>query len=49
MMSSDVAGRARAVGVLVNSGVPLATAMALVGWQGVTLPKQAAQGEEQDA
>ena len=31
LMSADVAGRARAVGSLVQSGVPLNTAMALVG------------------
>ena len=46
MMSSDVAGRARAVGVLVNSGVPLATAMQLVGWEGVSLPKAQPVKEE---
>ncbi len=46
MMSSDVAGRARAVGVLVNSGVPLATAMQLVGWEGVSLPKAQPAKEE---
>jgi hypothetical protein len=32
MMSADVAGRARAVGVLTGAGVPLERAMALVGW-----------------
>lgn len=32
MMAADVAGRARAVGVLVQAGVPLAEAMQLVGW-----------------
>lgn len=38
LMSADVAGRARAVSSLVQSGVPLATAMALSGWDNVTLP-----------
>ena len=33
MMSADVAGRARAVGVLVAAGVPLDKAMRLVGWE----------------
>ncbi|QDI74682.1 MULTISPECIES: phage portal protein [Leisingera] len=32
MMSADVAGRARAVGTLVKSGVPVDKAMSLVGW-----------------
>ena len=32
MMSADVAGRARAVGVLTGAGVPLERAMELVGW-----------------
>jgi len=32
MMSADVAGRARAVGVLTGAGVPLDKAMRLVGW-----------------
>jgi len=32
MMSADVAGRARAVGVLVGAGVPLEKAMTLAGW-----------------
>ncbi|MBN8630716.1 MAG: hypothetical protein J0L76_07665 [Rhodobacterales bacterium] len=32
MMSADVAGRARAVGVLVGAGVPLADAMKYAGW-----------------
>ncbi|WHZ37503.1 hypothetical protein [Sagittula sp. MA-2] len=32
MMSADVAGRARAVGVLTGAGVPLDRAMRLVGW-----------------
>lgn len=32
MMSADVAGRARAVGVLVTAGVPLERAMRLAGW-----------------
>lgn len=43
LMSADVAGRARAVGSLVQSGVPLATAMALVGWDNVTLPDGASK------
>jgi len=33
MMSADVAGRARAVGVLTGAGVPLDKAMKLVGWE----------------
>ena len=37
MMSADVAGRARAVSTLTGSGVPLQTAMALVGWHDVSL------------
>ncbi|MBY6056642.1 phage portal protein [Leisingera daeponensis] len=45
MMSSDVAGRARAVGVLVNAGVPVQTAMELVGWQGVSIPAAPAKKE----
>lgn len=32
MLSADVAGRARAVGVLTTAGVPLEKAMRLVGW-----------------
>lgn len=32
MMSADVAGRARAVGVLTTAGVPLEKAMKLAGW-----------------
>lgn len=32
MMSADVAGRARAVGVLTKAGVPLEKAMKLAGW-----------------
>lgn len=32
MMSADVAGRARAVGVLTGAGVPLEKAMRLAGW-----------------
>ncbi len=32
MMSADVAGRARAVGTLVQAGVPVARAMKLAGW-----------------
>lgn len=43
LMSADVAGRARAVGSLVQSGVPLATAMALVGWDNVELPEGASK------
>ncbi len=43
LMSADVAGRARAVGSLVQSGVPLATAMALVGWDNVSLPEGASK------
>lgn len=38
LMTADVAGRARAVSSLVQSGVPLATAMALSGWDNVPLP-----------
>ncbi len=37
LMSADVAGRARAVSSLVQSGVPVAEAMGLVGWN-LTLP-----------
>ncbi|WP_415920582.1 hypothetical protein [Tateyamaria sp. SN6-1] len=33
MLSADVAGRARAVGVLVTAGVPLEKAMRLAGWE----------------
>jgi hypothetical protein len=33
MMSADVAGRARAVGVLTGAGVPLDKAMKLAGWE----------------
>ena len=33
MLSADVAGRARAVGVLVGAGVPLERAMKLAGWE----------------
>lgn len=43
LMSADVAGRARAVGSLVQSGVPLATAMSLVGWDNVSLPEGASK------
>lgn len=43
LMSADVAGRARAVGSLVQSGVPLATAMSLVGWDNVSLPEGASR------
>jgi hypothetical protein len=43
LMSADVAGRARAVGSLVQSGVPLATAMSLVGWDNVPLPDGASK------
>lgn len=32
MMGADVAGRARAVGVLTGAGAPLEKAMRLVGW-----------------
>lgn len=42
LMSADVAGRARAVHSLVESGVPLRTAMDLTGWDNVSLPPQAA-------
>lgn len=38
LMSADVAGRARAVSSLVQSGLGLAEAMALVGWSGVSVP-----------
>jgi len=38
LMSADVAGRARAVSSLVQSGVPLQMAMMLVGWEGVNVP-----------
>lgn len=41
--SSDTAGRARSVSSLVQGGVPLATAMALVGWDNVTLPEGASK------
>jgi len=37
MMAADVAGRARAVSSLVQSGVPVAVAMSLVGWEGQDL------------
>lgn len=33
MMSADVAGRARAVGILTGAGVPLEKAMKLAGWR----------------
>ena len=46
MMSSDVAGRARAVGTLTKAGVDLETAMGLVGWQGVKVPKPTPPKEE---
>lgn len=42
-LSSDTAGRARSVSSLVQSGVPLATAMALVGWDNVSLPEGASK------
>ncbi len=45
MMSADVAGRARAVSSLVGSGVPLQTAMGLVGWEGVDVPETPAKTE----
>lgn len=35
LMTADVAGRARAISSLVQSGVPLNTAMALCGWDNV--------------
>lgn len=38
MMTADVAGRARAISSLVQSGVPLKTALALCGWDNVPLP-----------
>ncbi len=37
-MSADTAGRARSVSSLVQSGVPLKTAMELVGWTDVKVP-----------
>lgn len=43
MMSADVAGRARAVSSLVQSGVPLATALSLTGWDNVELPEGASK------
>lgn len=42
-LSSDTAGRARSVSSLVQSGVPLATAMSLVGWDNVSLPEGASK------
>lgn len=41
LVSADVAGRA--VGSLVQSGVPLATAMSLVEWDNVPLPHGASK------
>lgn len=38
MFASDTAGRARSVSSLVGSGVPLQTAMELVGWGNVKVP-----------
>lgn len=43
MATADTAGRARSVSSLVQSGVPLATAMALVGWDNVDLPEGASK------
>lgn len=43
LMTADTAGRARSVSSLVQSGVPLATAMALVGWDNVDLPAGASK------
>lgn len=45
MMSADTAGRARSVGTLVKAGVPVQTAMELVGWKGVNIPKPEAKPE----
>lgn len=43
LATADTAGRARSVSSLVQSGVPLATAMSLVGWDNVSLPDGASK------
>ncbi|AXC50378.1 phage portal protein [Paracoccus suum] len=43
LATADTAGRARSVSSLVQSGVPLATAMSLVGWDNVDLPEGASK------
>ena len=48
MMSADTAGRARSVGALVNAGVPVQTAMELVGWKGVFIPAPKAKPEPEE-
>ncbi|WP_109464022.1 phage portal family protein [Albibacillus kandeliae] len=49
MLSADVAGRARAVGVLVTAGVPLHIAMELSGWTDLALPMSKAKREPEQA
>lgn len=49
MMSADTAGRARSVGTLVKAGVPVKTAMELVGWHGVTIPEAKPDPKPQEA
>lgn len=49
MMSADVAGRARAVGVLVNAGVPIDKAMVLAGWKDTGVKPAEGKPDEQTA